>query len=105
MVGWVGAGAHWVKMYFLKILKKFFFVFGSKSVKEIGGGVGGESGMGWGGLEWVHIGSKLIYFSFLMFLAQNLLGRGGRGCEGVRGGLVLYTPVYRCTQLHSKSSL
>ena len=53
-----------------------------------GEGLGGSLGLVRGGLGWVHIGSKLMFFytfvvkidfvfEFFMFLAQNLLGRGG----------------------------
>ena len=49
-----------------------FDVFGLKSVRESGGGVGGKSGLGqgWAGVGWV-FGYFVIFFSFLMFLAQN----------------------------------
>ena len=47
--------------------------------------------LGWGGLGGCTLGKKLIFFSFLMFLAQNQLGKVGEGWGGsqglVRGGL------------------
>ena len=37
----------------------------------------GWAGVGWGGAHWVKNDFFEIFFSFLMFLAQNQLGRGG----------------------------
>ena len=72
---------------FFKFFKFIFYFFG---FRESGGGVGGESGVGQG---WVHIESKIFTFFcfFFMFLAQNLLGRGGpKGPpnEGLKGPLM-----------------
>ena len=44
--------------------------------------------LGWGGLGGAHWVKKLfflVFFSFLMFLAQNQLGKVGEGWGGVSG--------------------
>ena len=54
--GWVGVGAHWVKIYFCKFVLVFMFL----AQNQLGrGGEGLEESKGWvrGGFGWVHIGS------------------------------------------------